>query len=317
MKTRRLPYACALLLLSTGCSSYRGDGVVSEMYVHRYGVPLPADEWSESGRHGQIVATMKDGVTVSRTYESGILEGESTYTFPHRDCIQKKENYCGGVLTQEMWGSPAGLPVKQVTHHSENKRSVVLWYDNGAPQCQEEYENELLVSGEYFTPNNVQETIVTDGSGTRVYRDQCGDLGHVDEIENGQIQKRTTYHANGTPESITPHVNGVPEGQRQTFFSGGEPQSVEEWSAGTRHGQTIYYENGEVVSEVPYVRGQKHGSETRYRDDGQTVSEKISWVRNSRHGPSYVFLGDTTQTDWYYRDEQVNKQTFDAKRRQE
>ena len=315
MRANYLSYS--FLLLSLASCTNRSDDVVCESYHHRYGVALPANEWSERGRNGQVISTLKDGVVVTRTYDAGVLDGESTYTFPHRETIERREIYSQGTLTQEIFCSSAGLPIRQVSYHSPSSRSVVIWYDNGAPQCQEEYDNQILVNGEYFTQNNHQESVVMNGNGTRVYRDQYGEMGYVDAVESGQIQRRTTYHSGGTPESITPYMNNTPEGLKQTYLPGGEPRSMERWVKGQQHGMTVYYENGEKSKEMPFVNGKRQGIETRYRDDGQTVCEKVSWVNDNKHGPSHAFVGGEKQTDWYYRDQKVNKATFDALRNQE
>lgn len=317
MKKSHFPYAIAILLLTAGCNSGYREDVVCETYVHRYGVELPPEEWSERGQHGQVVSTLKDGVTVSRTYDSGVLHGETTHTFPHRDTIQKREIYDQGILTQEFLCHSNGLPYKQTIHTAPARQSTIVWYDSGAPQCKEEYENGMLVQGEYFTLNNSQETFVTNQNGTRICRDPYGELEHVDEIKNGQIQVRTTYHPNGTPSAITPYINGQPEGQKRLFLPDGQPKAIETWVKGQQHGATTLFENGEKCGELPYVYGKIHGTEYRYRDDGKVIVSETSWMQGRKHGPSYAYVGDVKKTDWYYKGRLVNKQTYDALRSQE
>lgn len=307
---KAIPYL-ALLLLATACSSHRDDDVVSETYVHRYGVPLPADEWEDRGQQGQVVSARKDGVVVSRTYETGILHGETTYTYPHRDTIEKREFYDQGNVTQEVWNYSNGLPYKQVTHNSPTHQETTVWYENGVPQSQESYQNDKLVAGEYFTPSHVQEGIVDNQNGTRIKRDRFGNLESVDEIKEGSMSQRTTYHPNGTPEAVTPYVQGEPEGQRLTYHPGGEPATIESWKKGEQHGNTAVFQDGERVADVPYVNGQRHGTEYRYRD-GEHVAEEVTWVKDVRHGPTQSYVGNTKNTSWYFQGKPVNKQTFDA-----
>jgi antitoxin component YwqK of YwqJK toxin-antitoxin module len=312
MKTNYLPYALILLALTTSCRSCRDD-VVCEKYVHRYGVELPPEEWSQRGRHGQVVSAMKDGVVVSRSYESGTLHGDTTYTFPHRDTIQKKECYEQGRLTEEFHNHSDGLPHKQITHNSPNSRTEVIWYDNGSPQCQEQYENNSLVSGTYFNSANSSEAEVADQNGMRVRRDRYGELISVDNIQNGQMVQRTTYHFNGTPQSLTTYVNNKAHGQRRTYLPTGEPSTVEQWQNDSQHGMTTAFEHGQKYAVIPYVYGKKHGVERRYRSDGETVAEKINWVQDCRHGPSYAYINGNEKVTWYFQGRPVvNKQTFDA-----
>lgn len=302
-------YIC-LLLATTGCQTNScRDEVVCETYVHRYGVPLQANDWSARGQHGQVVSTRRDGVVVSKTYESGILQGETTYTFPHREVIQRKEVYCQGELSQASSYYPNGMPQQQIIYDSGN-HSMTAWYEGGVPQCKEEYEQGHLVRGSYYNLSNHEESRVEDREGTRTRRDAYGQLISVDSIQNGQMTMCTTYHPNGTPAALTPYVNGVVEGKRRTFTVGGEPATIEEWTNNTQHGNTEIFDNGEKCADMPYINGRPHGVEYRYRDN-DTVVQRRNWIQGKKHGPCYNYVGNTTQTDWYFQGRQVNKPTYD------
>ncbi|WP_068467102.1 toxin-antitoxin system YwqK family antitoxin [Candidatus Protochlamydia phocaeensis] len=315
MKARHFPYALAFLLMAaTACQSRcpEREEIVCETYTHRYGVPLPPDEWEDRGQHGQVVSTRRDGVVVSKTYEAGILHGETTYSFPHRDVTQHKQMYEQGTLTQEWFYYPNGMPQQQIIYEAPGKQTLVVWYEGGAPQCKEEYENSYLVRGEYYNPSNLEESRVEDQNGLRTRRDAYGQLQSVDEIRNGKMVLRTTYHPNGAPATMTPYANNVIEGQRRTYYLGGEPATVEEWTNNCQHGNTVVFENGEKCADISYVKGRRQGMERRYRDNGQTLVQEVTWVQGKRHGPCYSYIGNTTQTDWFFQDRKVNKATFDA-----
>lgn len=315
MKSKHLFSACSLLLLTASCQPNQSCDVVDETYVHRYGVPLTPSDWAERGQHGQVVSTLKNGVVVCRNYESGVTHGETTYTFPHRETIHKKEVYDQGSLIEETWHYSNGMPERQVSHQSPHAHTVLKWYDGGVPQCKEEYENGSLRRGEYWTTNNLTESVIHEGEGTRLCRDPYGQLQSRDEIREGQMVNRTTFHRNGSPESINPYVNGVIEGQRRTFHPAGEPNTCEEWVNNCQHGWTQVYENGEKYADVSYVNGQKHGLEKRYRNE-DTLVEEISWVQDKKHGPCHSYVGNTKRTDWYFQNQKVNKPTYDALRNQ-
>ncbi len=111
---------------------------------------------------------------------------------------------------------------------------------------------------------------------------------------------------------MTPYVNGVIEGERRTYLPGGEPATIEKWTGNAQHGTMQEYEHGEMRAEVPYVNGNKNGIERRYRDDGKTLAQEITWVHGQKHGPTLSYIGNTVKTDWYFRDRPVaNKLTFD------
>lgn len=312
----KLPrFLCFLILLGSAasCQSSRDccDEVVCET-VHRYGVPLEPEDWSERGQYGRVISMRKDGVAVTRNYEAGVLHGECTYTFPHRDVIQTKEIYDQGNLSQELVHYPNGFPQQQLAYDSPNCQSVTVWYESGAPHCREQIENGHLMHGEYYSIDQQVESRIAQGNGLRTLRDGQGQLQSVDTIQNGQMLLRTTYHPNGVPATVTPYVNGVIEGERRTYSSGGEPATIETWGGNVQHGVTHVFEQGEKRIEVPYVNGRRHGIERRYRDDGQAVAQEFTWVQGQKHGPVYSYVGNTTQTDWYYRNRLVpNKSTFD------
>lgn len=285
------------------------DEVICET-VHTYGVPLDQDDWRARGQNGQVVSMRKDGVTVTRSYEEGILHGNCTYSFPHRDVIQKSETYNRGVLMQENFHYPSGLPQSQVVHETPQKKVVTSWYETGSPKSQEQHVNQSLVTGEYYTPNYQVESRIDDANGNRIHRDGKGQLVASDIIENGQVKEKITFHPDGTPSAVTPYSQGKIQGERRTFLPGGEPATIEHWSGNLQHGNTIVFEQGEKRADVPYQNGVKHGIEQRYR--GNSVAQEINWTQGQQHGPSYTYIGNTKQTDWYFKGKCVpNKQTFD------
>lgn len=312
MKLHRSLYYFLLLASLSSCQTRDcNDEVVCET-VHRYGVALDPDDWSERGKCGQVVSMRKDGVTVSRNYDNGILNGECSYTFPHREIVQKREIYDRGALTQEQVYYVSGLPHKQTVHEGADKQSVTTWYENGAPNAQEKIEQGKLIQGEYYSLDQQSDSSVKDGNGLKTRRDGYGQLVSVDTIENGEMVLRTTYHPNGAPASVTPYIKGTVEGERRTYFPGGEPATVEIWKGNVKNGTMQEYEHGELRAEIPYVNGRKNGVERRYREDGTALAQEITWVQGMKHGPTDCYIGNTKKVDWFFRDRLVaNKQTFD------
>lgn len=312
MKKSRLPYALALLTLATGCNTKPcSDDVVCESYVHRYGVPLKADEWTDRGQYGNVISTHRDGVVVSKCYESGQLHGECTYSYPHSDVIQKRETYDQNQLSQEIHYSSNGIPQKQIDYDPSGTKTLTKWYDNGAPQRKEVYNGSTLAQGEYYTPTNQVESKVSDGNGMRTRRDAYGQLQSNDKVTDGQMVLRKTFHPNGVPESMTPYQDGNIHGQRRTYAMSGEPITIENWTNNVQHGNTELYQHGEKYADQPYVNGARQGIERRYRN-GDTLVQEVSWDKDTQHGPAYTYIGNTKTTDWYFQNRQVNKQTFDA-----
>lgn len=313
MKTNQYLLVFTLSILATSCQQRcQDEGVVCETYVHRYGVELTPDDWSERGQHGQVISTRNDGVVMSRSYDAGVLHGEATYTFPHREEIQKKEVYDQGEINQEVYYYSSGVPKQQINHEGENRHLVVNWYDSGAPQSKEQYENQLLVWGEYYNPSHQTESKVENYNGNRTVRNEYGQLVSIDDVVEGRMTMSHTFHPNGVPSASTPYVNGLIEGQRKTYTMGGEPATIETWSKGKQQGNTQVFEHGEKIADVPYVNNAIEGVEKRY-GSGQVLAQENTWVQGHKHGPSSTYVnGQKTQTNWFFRDKPVNKATFDV-----
>lgn len=294
-------FLAAAALTTTACSRNVNDNIVGETYVHKYGVAVPSDYWSNSGQDGSVISALADGVVVTRSYAGGLQDGETTYTFPHRDQIQKREYYRQGTLVKECEYFVDGTPQSEVSYDSPmGMKTVTIWYHNGSPKSVEQYSGDLLFSGEYYTTNNMKDSTVENYSGIRLERDDYGLIVASDTIENGRQTLRTTYHPNNSPKELITYSNGVVAGSKRTFHPGGEPNTIEQWNGGNQHGTTVVFQHGEKFAEVPYENGRKNGVECRYRD-GQILAQEISWQDGQLHGPTKTYVGDAVKTDWYYK----------------
>jgi antitoxin component YwqK of YwqJK toxin-antitoxin module len=297
--------ACNRAPRNTSCD------VVEETYVHKYGVSIPAQDWTARGEDGQVISTMKDGVVVTKHFSGGTLNGDTTYTFPHSNLIEKVESYSNGTLAKETHYYQSGVPAQETIHQSDDGYTHTVWYENGSPKSIENYNSFGLAQGQYYDGRNMMETRVDNGEGVRNVRDGYGQLLSRDTIHNGNMTTRTTYHPNGSPKEITPYVNGVIHGELRTYLPAGEPNTIEQWADGSQTGKSIQYVNGEKFSEANYVNGVKNGPEYRFRD-GNDVTHEITWKDNQKHGPTTSFVGETPQTEWYHQDKPVSKSKFDS-----
>jgi antitoxin component YwqK of YwqJK toxin-antitoxin module len=312
MKKKLALLGClAFTVLMAGCrSNSQYNDVVKETYFHKYGVPVAKADWETQGKDGQIMSLRKDGVTVSASYNKGILDGPATYSFPNSSTIQFVETYSNAELVSKKENYPSGVPMREEIYEENALMNLTRWYEDGTPQANELYQNTFLASGEYRTPLNVVESRIVDGHGTRVTRSNEGDLLAKDFIQNGQMVERVTYYANGDPATVTPFANGVVHGARLTFLQGGLPNTVEQWVQGVQEGTTIVYLNGEKISEVPYVHGIKNGIEHRFRD-GELLVEEITWKGNAMHGQRKVFVDGQTKVEWYHNGELVSRTAYE------
>lgn len=289
-----------LALGLTSCGSpYQGD-VVKQKYVHKYGLEVPCEDWASRGEDGIVISTLASGVTVTNSYEGGELHGDTTYSFPYSDIIERVESYENGRLVKKTFHNENGWPKEEERVLAGNRIEMTKWYENSSPQSVEVYEGRRLISGEYYTSNNQLEARVDQGEGMRIVRDFYGTHLRNEQIGGGEVVMVLNYHPNQILESETPYVHGRIDGTRQTFFPSGEPKTSESWIGGKQHGLSIAYKNGHVWKETPYVDGHREGVEKIYRN-GNEIVEEITWFEGKKHGPHRRFIDELVKTEWYYR----------------
>lgn len=303
---------CAAGLIFSGCQNSNSDqneNVVSKRYIHKYGYDVSKEEWEGAGYPGQVITTLRNGVTVTSTYENGMLHGPSTLTYPHSQTIETRNTYERGNLVKRITYDIRGIPEKEEIFLSPSHYKVTKWYQNGTPLSMEEYHNNELLEGEYYNDRNETEHRVTKGFGIRVVRDQHEQIVAKETLENGFPILRETYHPHGIPHTVTPLMNGMIHGERKVFAPSGEPISLETYKHNILHGPAIYYQNGCRYLEVNYHEGVKHGLE-RHFIDGETIVEETEWMDGQKHGPSIVFFDGMSRTRYFYNDQLVTKERY-------
>lgn len=161
-----LPVALSLLLAS--CGSDQGSSqVVSQRFIHKFGYAVSKTDWDKHSYPGQVITVMRDGVTVTASYENGLLHGPCTYTYPHSQTVHRFHLFNQGTLVKEITYDQIGMPTKERVQLSPQRHVVTYWYQDGTPLSIENYAGEELIDGEYLTQNNEVEARVEHGSGGR------------------------------------------------------------------------------------------------------------------------------------------------------
>lgn len=295
-------------LLVSGCYE-KDENVISKNYIHKYGYALSKKEWESKKHPGQIVTTLKDGVTITATYEHGVLNGPYTTTFPHSQTIENYTLYNQGNVIKEISYDQKGMPQSEKIYLSPTRYSTTLWFSDGTPRSIEEYNGSELIDGQYFTVSNDTEARVVKGKGTRVLRGKCGILLSKDEIVRGDVVKHETYHANGVPSMVCTYVDLRLHGDKRTFDENGEPLSLEPYEDGQINGIATFFKNGYKYREVPYEFGKKEGKENFYVD-GIIVSHDIQWLSDKEHGPSNYYVDGIAHTEWFYEGRKVSHREY-------
>jgi antitoxin component YwqK of YwqJK toxin-antitoxin module len=298
------------ILIFSNCYSHNYE-VVNQQYIHPYGVAIPKCQWEEAGQTGQIVKKTKQGVTCRHSFYYGNLEGETTYTFPFSDQVERKQLYSQNKLLKEMLYYPSGELRYEVAYDPVEHTLIKEWYENGSLKSYEKYTGSLLAYGEYYDSRGQRKSYVEAGNGIRTLRNTYGTLVSADAFKDGQIEHVTLYYENGIPKEVTPYINGVVHGIRKTFLAGGEPKTFETWNQGQQQGITILFINGEKAQEVPYVAGIKSGLGRVYKD-GHIVVQELTWKNDKLHGPCYTYIDGRRVVDWYHRGRKVTKGYYDS-----
>lgn len=300
------------VFITASCAQRDYDGdVVDEQYVHQYGVEVPRYHWEESGQNGQVIKTLKDGVVCSQTYNCGLLEGETTYTYPNSTQIEKVEVYSQDKLRKETIYYYSGQPRTEVTYHPSEPTVKREWYENAQLKSFEKVSGDLMVYAEYYDTQGHRISNVQEGDGQRIVRDNYGIMVMSDTFKDGKVEYRTNFYPNGSPKEITPYLNGCVEGLRKTYYPGGEPNTIETWVGGKQEGITTIFSEGQKAQEIPYTDGLKNGRGKVFKD-GAIVIQEPTWKDDMLHGPCMTTIDGRKLTEWYYKGKKVTKGYYDS-----
>ncbi len=312
MKVRISVFFSAILALFAAACQKQGnsDSVVSKRYIHKYGYAVSKEEWEAHNYPGQVITNMRDGITITTTYEHGILHGPTTYTYPHSQTVELFLLYKTGDLVKEIHYDKQGMPSREQVFLSPHRYTLTSWYSTGSPLSIEEFSDDEIVEGQYFTLNNEIEARIDKGNGSRILRDPNGLLLSHDIFDKGYMIKRESFYPSGAPEFVATYSKGLLQGEKRNFADNGEPISIEEWKDGRLHGIASYFSNGVKVTEISYLDGQKNGTE-RHFIDGEIISQEIGWENDKRHGLSVYYTDGQTRTEWYYDGKITSQRRYD------
>lgn len=297
-----------IVILMSACRKDVEDSKIATRFVHKYGFDISKNEWKERGKNGQIIRTLPSGICETTTYKNGVLNGETTITYPRSTAIQELQVYENGILVKKVNYELSGLPILEALFDG-NKKKITSWNKNGVPLSIEEYKDGLLSEASYFDEKNEKEASVINGKGTRIKRNRENILLSKEDILDGKIIKRVTFHPNGNIQSKSSFLDYQLHGLQETFSKNGKPLTRSTWSYGKLDGMHLGYRNGNCSFEIPYVDGKKDGIERHFNDSGDLVKE-IHWQKDHRHGSSRYHHGDYTDIQWYWKGMAVDLKKF-------
>jgi len=310
MKTLKRLSFLAILLTFLSCQNDDRSNVVSQQYVHKYGFDMSKNEWQSRSKEGSVISVLDSGITVTNTYNNGVLHGESSYTFPNSSIIDKIYTYDNGTLIKETLHDKDGIPYKEATNEPDNKKVITLWDRTGVPISIEEYENNKLINAKYFKPNNELEASIENQSGIRMKRDREGELLYKDIVKNGKLKHRSTYHPNGQIKAKVGYKNYNLHGEQFNYSDKGDVILTMTWNKGQLNGMKTTYKNNNKMSEIPFSNGLKHGIERHFAQDGRLEAE-IHWDNDKKHGSERIYHKYDTHINWFYKGKAVSLKKFE------
>lgn len=291
------------------CSKQQNTDVVTKNYYHKYGFEVAESEWEMRHKNGKVVSKHEDGITLTESYEKGVLTGVTTKTFPHSKTIQKKLVYDDGVLLKEILYDKKGLPIWEKDYEFEGQILQTTWGDTGIPLSIEEFKNDKLVEAKYYTPEHEETASVSNGFGTKIKRSRTGQLLHKEVIEDGIMTRRTTYHPNGNIKSEASYKNLQLDGPQKTFSPKKDLLSEMNWKEGALDGMKILYYKGKKSQEICFVNGKRDGLEIHY-NNGIPKAE-IQWKNGVKHGSSKFFDDSHSSIKWFFHDKEVSRNQYE------
>jgi antitoxin component YwqK of YwqJK toxin-antitoxin module len=314
MNKKLLPVVSILIMGLCGCTQQsnknKKSDVVSQRYIHKYGYDVSKDEWNNNHYPGQVVTTLKNGVTIASSYEDGVLHGTTSFTYPHSQTLESLQIYERGNLIKKTSFDIKGVPHKEEIFLSPGHLKSKIWYQSGTPMSVEEKLDSSLLNGEYYTLQNELESRIENGKGIKTQRNKDGLLVCKENFEFGNCVSKESYHPNGLPDTLTYYKNGQIHGEKKSFGPAGEPLFVENYNQGKLHGISTYFQNGYKYLESPYKFGKKEGVERQFID-GETLVEETEYHAGVKHGSSTFYCDGISKSEWYYNNDFVSKAKFE------
>lgn len=300
-------FICVLLCASCQKPSQE---VIKTSYYHSYGPAVSAGQWKEQGSTGTISTLKGDGVEVCRSYVDGVLQGSSTWSFPHSKIIERFEEYAQGHKVSSGHNFPSGVTETEEEILSPDDTLIHCWYEDGSPRSLEHFLSNHLFEAQYYNDDGELESAISNGNGVRVNRSFQGILLSREQLALGEVVSREIFHSNGVVKETCSYLHGKKEGVRKCFDEAGRPERIEMYKADRLDGSVLSFREGTKSSFVPYVEGKREGVEQHFHPDLGTVIEEITWSNDERNGPSTVYVDGAPLTTWYWRDTLVTEAQF-------
>lgn len=225
-----------------------------------------AQVWNEQG---QLVSEI--------LYDKGVLSGRSVFYYP-TGAKEKEVSYEQDLIhgeAKEFWENG---DVKSISIYQNGQKNGVDqgFWKNNVLRWQENYSQDRLIHGDYWSQSQDKISEVRDGVGFRAVFDDHR-LIQLQEIQNGVPEGLVkNFDESGSLRSVYHLKNGSKQGEEIEYFSSKddslEPKISLDWDRGTIHGIVkTWYSNGQLQSQREMCRNKRNGHLCCWYRDGSLM----------------------------------------------
>lgn len=245
-------------------------------------------------------------------YAQGDLEGISTYFYESGE-VEKEIVYHKNVLEGESKEFHKNGKERAKTLYKQGKKEGAStgYFQNGQVAWEEDYREDLLLQGAYFSQQGEMISEVVNGAGFRaIFNQNTGALSMLVQIHQGFAEGGVKqYNAKGDLHSLYHIKNGRKWGEEIVYFSDDKrlPKLSVSWEDNAIHGSVkSWYPSGQMQSQRDFCRNKKSGpSLAWYRDGSLMLVEEYEddrlvkgqyYKKNALDATSTVLNGTGTAT---------------------
>ncbi|NGX48424.1 MAG: hypothetical protein K940chlam5_00009 [Candidatus Anoxychlamydiales bacterium] len=260
------------------------------------------------------------GTLISKFYyEKGALQNDAIYYFSNGQ-IKKIIPYVDNEITGEVQEhTKSGEILLKTTYKNGIKHgSNIGFFSKENIAFIEEYENNLLLNGQYFKKSRVKIASIKNGDGEKaIFKNQC--IKKLIEYKNGKPEGMVqVFSLDGHLQNEYFQKDDIKEGIETEYYKRNEipknyknnksiPKLEITWSSNNIHGTVkTWYKNLKLESQKEYVHNKKNGPHFAWYENGsvmfieeyenETLTKGSYYQINQKEPTSTILNGNGTAT---------------------
>jgi len=216
-------------------------------------------------------------------YSKGVLEGESKYYFTSSK-VKKIIPYLNNEINGEIIEYTKNGAILSKTTYKNGKKegSSVGYWNKDNISFIEDYENDLLINGQYFKKTRVKVSKIKNGDGQKaIFKEN--NLYKLIEYKNGKLEgKIQIFLPNGFLINEHYQKNQLKDGQEIEYYNNNEitnfnktkpyPKLEINWNNGNIHGLVkTWYKNRSLESQKEFSNNKKNGMHFAWYENGSVM----------------------------------------------